>query len=462
MALCGSPIAVRFKRLARADRIRRQFTVAALTAAIGLIVWAFVWGRRLQHRSPEIKLGAAPFVGRDEHDGWDWRVHWQILIPVAIAWVVIAVAPTVIHRWRLRWIAVSTGLTAGGFAVGLAALDGTDGLFHGATDKTEYYANLSRTPPWHEFIDTFVQRLPQYSVHVRGHPPGFTLVLKAINGAGIHGAWPVVALSIVGVVTTPIFVLIAVHRLAGATWARRAAPFLVLVPYAIWQITSADAFYTAVMAAGVAALAVGLTASPRPAVVASLAAGLLLGASLFLTYGTVTFLILPVTVIGSRWRRWRRAILVAVLAAASAASVIVIFRLLGFWWFEGLEALRKQYWAGTAKFRTWTYFALSNIAVLLIAVGPATLTGLIRLRRAALWPLVGGTLIAIAASEISQYSKGEVERIWLPFFPWLMLAAATLTSDTRPTRGLLTSTRCWLAAQGALAIALQSALVSKW
>ena len=443
-------------------RARRVFTVLLLAAAISLIGWSVVWGRRLQRRSPEIKLGAAPLVGRDPLDSWDWRAHWQLALPIAVACAVIAFAPIVIDRWRLRWVTVATGLAAAAFAVALALLDGSDGLFHGATEKTEYYANLPKTPAWSGFLETFVDHLGRYSVHVRGHPPGFTLVLKVIAGVGIHGAWPVVALSVIGVATTPIFVLVTVHRLAGAVWVRRSAPFLVLVPYAIWQITSADAFITAVAAAGVAAVAIAVT-SPRwiVAVGASFACGLLLSAALFLTYGAVTFMVIPLSIAASRWRHWRRLTLVVIVSCAAAATVLLTFRVLGFWWFDGLTEVKKQYWAGTAMFRPWTYFTLSNAAVLLIAVGPAALAGTIRLRQRALWLLVGGALVASAASTASQYSKGEVERIWLLFFPWIMLATAPIADPSTTTHGTL-RLRTWLTIQATIAILLQASLITKW
>ena len=115
-------------------RNRRTITVLLFAAAVALVGWSVVWGRRLQRRSPEIKLGAAPFVGSDAVDSWDWRAHWQLVLPIIVACAVVAFAPRVIERWRLRWVVVTTGLAASAFAVALAALDGSDGLFRGATD----------------------------------------------------------------------------------------------------------------------------------------------------------------------------------------------------------------------------------------------------------------------------------------------------------------------------------------
>ena len=65
--------------------------------------------------------------------------------------------------------------------------------------------------------------------------------------------------------------------------------------------------------------------------------------------------------------------------------------------------------------------------------------------------IVVATLAGVALADLSQYSKGEVERIWLLFMPWLVPAAATCR---RPRR--------WLAAQAAVTIGLQAWLVSKW
>jgi hypothetical protein len=58
-------------------------------------------------------------------------------------------------------------------------------------------------------------------------------------------------------------------------------------------------------------------------------------------------------------------------------------------------------------------------------------------------------LAAVAAADLSQHARGEVERIWLPFVPWLALVAP---GDRRG----------WLAVQVAVAIALQAGLRSPW
>jgi methylthioxylose transferase len=50
-------------------------------------------------------------------------------------------------------------------------------------------------------------------------------------------------------------------------------------------------------------------------------------------------------------------------------------------------------------------------------------------------------------------SKAEVERIWLPFVPWVLLAASALPASRR---------RRWLFANVALALVLELAVVQPW
>ena len=80
---------------------------------------------------------------------------------------------------------------------------------------------------------------------------------------------------------------------------------------------------------------------------------------------------------------------------------------------------------------------------------------MIRLRDRRVWLLVAGALLALTAAHLSQYSKAEVERIWLLFFPWIAVAGGVLVAATARSA-------IWVGAQAATAIALQAALVSKW
>ncbi len=439
------------------------------TWAVLLLAVSIAWGIHLQTERPYIFLGAAPLVGQDPQHGWQWRFSWSLVAAAAVgAAVAFATWRGWWWRWTTRTIIPVVGISAAVFAVLLALTDGREGLLYGAVHRTEYLANLEIMPSAGEFVRRFVDDIDRYSVHIRGHPPGFVVLLAAMDAVGLRGGWPVVGLSILGTALAPAGVLVSVWAVAGLDWVRRAAPLLIVAPYALWMITSADAFYSAVGAWGVATCVLGLRSSGWRAAAWGAMSGLLLGSLLFFTYGGATFVLVPLTpAIIAIWRRRPGAVPTAAAAVAAAGAVTAAWAVAGFWWFEGAAETKLQYWAGTAQFRPLAYFALANLAASLIAIGPAGFGGLVRLwtqrrRPPAIAMLACGALLALMASHLSQYSRAEVERIWLLFFPWLALAGATLID--RPDAGPAVRRRATISVtvQVALAVVLQAALVSKW
>jgi len=108
--------------------------------------------------------------------------------------------------------------------------------------------------------------------------------------------------------------------------------------------------------------------------------------------------------------------------------------------------LRERYWEGVAGRRPASYWMWGNLAALLFSAGPLLAAGSAqaavqgrRLRtrtdtRAVLW-LSGAAAAMVAIADVSQMSRAEVERIWLPFVPWLLLSCALLPERWR-RRGL--------------------------
>ena len=70
--------------------------------------------------------------------------------------------------------------------------------------------------------------------------------------------------------------------------------------------------------------------------------------------------------------------------------------------------------------------------------------------------LVGAAIAAVLLADVSGMSKAEVERIWLPFVPWLVVGAAALGGRRR------TDARGWLAVQAGLALLVAVAVRSPW
>lgn len=143
----------------------------------------------------------------------------------------------------------------------------------------------------------------------------------------------------------------------------------------------------------------------------------------------------------------------SVAAGVGAAAVTLGWAAAGFWWFDGLAATIARYEAGVASQRPFTYFVWANLAAFAIAVGPAGAIGLAYLRRSKLVWVVGAAGASLILADLSGLSKGEVERIWLPFVPWILLGTATLPD--RLMRGLI-------AGQAAIGITVQALIRTPW
>lgn len=247
-----------------------------------------------------------------------------------------------------------------------------------------------------------VERLYDRGVDVHvGNPPGLIALLAALREVGLHGEWMLAAIVLGGAALAPAAALVATGR------------------------------------------------SGRRGDATALGGGLVLGVALHLAYGVAPLGVVVLAV--ALARRRIRPLLVGALGVAAVAGA---FALAGFWWLDGLERARELYRGGLSPSRPYATFLVVSVAALAVAVGPATAVGLARLRDRRLWPLPGAALAAVAFADVSGLSKGETERIWLPFVPWLLVACAAIGGE-RARRG-------WLAAQVALAIGLQAAIRSPW
>ena len=445
----------------------RRIDRIGIGVATIILVTSFVWGGLLQRRERRIKLGAAPFAGQ-----WDVRLSWRILPAVVVGAFAVVVLPTVMARLRFRLAVWLSGFTLAAFALALAASDGANAILAPVVHSTEYWANLASLQSAGEMLRSFssYEFLVDRSVHLKGHPPGFILLLKGLAALGLGQPWVAGALSFLGAMTVVVAVSYTTRSVCGEGVARLSLPFFACAPFALWLGTSADAFFTAVCAWGIASLVLALQAASRKGrLLLSTTGGVLLAGGLFLSYGVVPLLALPILlVLRSARRRPRHVAEVVIGAGIGAILVTAAFARSGFSWFDGLALTRQFYWNGSAYFRTWTYFMIANIGVLMLALGPAVVAGVWRLRERAVWFIVGGVLLGLTAAEVSQYSKGEVERIWLLFMPWLVPAVSSLAPrSANSSDGVLSSVangvhRAWLAGQVGLAVVLQLVLRSKW
>lgn len=431
---------------------RPAYRATAAVVAWGLlIVAARLWGQHLidDLGREALRLSAPPIVGWD-----DLRLGVRVVVPVAVALAVIVGAPRAVRALPWRTLLAAAAIAAAVWAVALAFTDGLDGI----TDPTtlpgdEYLLDVDRVGSPGDFLSGFTDDIDSYVTHVRSHPPGTLLTLWSLDEVGLGGrAWAAVLFIAGGALAVPA-VLVAVREVAGEQRARAAAPFLVLAPVAVWIATSADALIAGVSAAAVAAVIVGTGRSGRRSDIASASGGLLFGAALMLSYGVALVALVPTGVAAAR-RRPRPLF----VATAGALLVLGVFWLAGFSYLDGWSTSRAEYYESVASTRPYGYFLWANIAALGLVVGPATAAGLACLGDRKLWLLVGGALAAVAVADLSGFSKGEVERIWLPFAVWLLPAASALIGRV-PRAAVL---RGWLAAQAVVALAVQTGIRTRW
>ncbi|GCD88727.1 hypothetical protein [Nocardioides sp. LS1] len=357
--------------------------------------------------------------------------------------------------WRRLLV---TSYAAGlGWLLSLAYVDGAAGISRVLGNHYEYLRTARQVTSVHTLLQVYVDRIPegsagQWPVHVAGHPPGTLLFFVLLDRIGLGGDYAAGLVVTVLAATTALAVMVTLRLLGGEAVARRAAPFLVLGPAAVFMAVSADALMGAVVAWGLAALAAGATAASRGRMVAwSTLAGLLLGYACLMSYGLPLVGLLAVAVLVLA-RSWRPLPVAAVLALA----VVLAFAAGGFRLWEAYPVLADRYWAGIAAVRPASYWMWGNLAALVISAGPVLGAGLANLRRTTdrlvLW-LAGSAVAAVLLADASRMSKAEVERIWLPFVPWLLLTTALLPERWR---------RPALALQLVTALLVQHLLYTSW
>ncbi len=424
--------------------------IAVVAALLGVVV---LWGQSLDRAGVGIFLQAPPFVGQ-------WRLLWSPAL-----WWAVALAALLVGWWspateRLRWgwVLAGGGLWALLWPAVLQWSEGWDSLYTVLGNRRAYLPTAQAIDSPAEFLRTFVERLPEYPTHVKGHPPGATLAHWFVDLVGGGRSDVLTATFLVIAASAAPASLIALDRIAGRAAARRAAPFVGLAPAAMWIASSPDAMFMGVVAWSVALGAIAVTLDGQGATgrwgrhVAAGGAGLLAGLSLSFSYGSFLLLgpLWALAIWTLRRGNWRP----LVTAAVGFAVVPVLFMSAGFDWFAGLEATRAAYLDGVAPGRPDRYFVLSNLVVTAVSIGPATIAAMVWLRDRAAWWLVGGALAGILAANASTMSKGEVERIWLPAVPFLVLATCSIRGTN--------ARRWWLAAQLGVAVVLQATLDAPW
>ncbi|MCP2637622.1 hypothetical protein K0817_013770 [Microbacterium sp. HD4P20] len=419
-----------------------------------------------------------------------WWVHVNSFPPLHAEWmprlgpgtpaaVLLAVAAVVwgprATTWSWPRLLVAVYLFGAAWMISLATVDGVAGLGHILETDYEYLQTARAVTDFGATLQEYVSRIPfahpdNWPVHIAGHPPGALLFFLVLVRLGLGGATAAGLVVIALGASTAVAVLLTVRRLSSEDFARRAALLLTIGPAAIWVAVSADGMFAAVAAWAAWALSVAATSRGALRVgVWSVVSGLLFGYCVMLSYGLPLLGVLAVTILLLA-RSWHP----LPWAVVSACAVVGAFALGGFAWWEALPVLHERYWDGIASDRPAGYWMWGNLAALVFSagpwVGPAVGAAFAELfgagaratRRAgapearqalavAALALAGFAMVALA--DLSQMSKAEVERIWLPFVPWMLVGAALLPPGWR---------RWGIGVQAGFALTVQHLLFTGW
>lgn len=456
-------------RVTTEERAPHRADLRAAAAGALLVAAAAVVGTVIERTQGSLHVSWPPLYA-------SWFPHLGPGTPaaLAVAAAVILHGPSLAARLPWRRLVLVGWAAAMAWTWSLALIDGWQtGIARRLTTAYEYLTVIHRFDEPGATLRDFTHHIlnngpAPWPAHVAGHPPAAVLTFVGLDRLGLGGGgWAGVWCLTVGT-SAVAAVLVALRALTDEPTARRAAPFLVLAPSAVWVGTSADGYFAAVAAWSLALLALAATRRTRHPAAAALASGLLFGLTCYLSYGLTLIALIAAAVL-----LLTRTVRPLPLLAVGAAAVAAAFTLAGFSWWEGYQLLVERYYQGAAAVRPYTYWVWANLACTVLITGPATVAGVRRTLAAAptalreLRPSAGGlpgptgrlvvlvlaVLLAVLAADLSGMSKAETERIWLPFAAWLPAACALLPAVRH---------RHWLTAQAVLALLLNHLLYTGW
>ena len=415
-----------------------------------LVAVAFIWGRVLVLTHHNLLLGAPPFFSP-----WGFHLSVPMVPALLLATLGVRFGPDVAHRVSWKTLLAATAATSWVWAAAIAQLSGPRRFT--VPLSIRQFGYLQTAVGIHSlgtYLPHFVDKIGSYSQDTIGHPPAMVIIEWLLLRLGIATPGWNAVLVVTGGAVAGVAALVALRDVTDEAAARRAAPFVALVPAVIWWQT-ADALFAGVSATAVMLVVLASGRRGRRADLYALAGGLVFGLTFFLSYGLVPLVLLPAAVCFQR-----RTVRPMAIAAVGIVAWFVAFATYGFSWFAGFFATRNEYWnpAGAASHRPYSYFLIANLAVFAIATGPAVAVAVTRIHDRRIWLLVGSILAVVALVDLTGMSKGEVERIWLPFVPWAMLATTALASGPNTTTVL----RRWLGLQTATTMLVAIAIRSQW
>lgn len=414
--------------------------------AIGLIVTALAVAT-----GAPLGTAAAPFLG-----------HYRVNVTAASA-IAPVIAGLVLYmstrarsaQWRWTTLLVMSYLAAFTWSVGLAVTQGQQGLTAYLSNSEGYRPHVGDIDSVSALMSVLSNNSQPSALDLNGHPPAMIAVLWSTQQLPLPTGAIALIWAALAAATVPLVLTVA-KLSCGQDSARQLAPLMILAPYSIWTTVGPQGLTATAVAAALAAAAY---ASHRcvtggKAFGWAVTSGFLLTVATMFAYVVAWFGLSIVWWYFSRRRPWH-----SLGAGLGVLAPVLLLQIAGFNWATGLEKAYHWYLAQVATSNSLGWWLALSVVATIIATGPAAFTSLARLHRSPAWPMAIGALAAIVFSLAIGIARGGAEQTWLPFFPWLMIAA-TASSRGEPKR---TASALPLAATSAVtAIGLQAVLVSPW
>lgn len=446
------------------SRSSKLWTKAVVIGLGGLFLYSKESGEALNEQGRRILLAAPPLSGR-YRDGFDLlgvRSVLTILLMVSI----VVMWPRFVARLGLSKLALASTVCCAAWCCFLAVIPTSGSLTAPLLTRYEYLPFARTVGSFRDLIDHYASGVPKFPTHVAGHPPGLVLVFGFLDFVLRSDLLIAVAVIVLGASCVGACVAIT-RRVAGDSTVRSVATVAPFAPFVLWVATSADALIAAAVVWSVY-FAVGFAfpdpRARRARIPDGVRASLLAGAALCCSYGaavllTPTWCLLSLGLYRcQRDERKKGAIVVGMGLLALPVGLAV----LGFDWLGAFEATKIRYSGGVAATRPAGYFITANLAAFAIATGVALAFGLV-----GYWPTIARAssgqamqvifwsgLAAVALADLSGFSKGEVERIWLP----VTILVASMGAACVPRVA-----HRWVLASGLmLAFWVQVAIITPW
>jgi hypothetical protein len=229
-----------------------------------------------------------------------------------------------------------------------------------------------------------------------------------------------------------------------------------LAPYAVWVAVSVD---VVVAVLGAVVVLLGVVASDRdrtgwPSAVWALACGVALGVAALFSYAAPWLGLSAVCLYFARRRPFLN-----LATGLGALLPVYAAQAAGFSWIDGLLMARHDFATRVEPKGSAVAWSVVSILVLVLAAGPVLVRSAWRTRNTPGWPFLVGAGVAVAYSIGAGLARGGAEAAWLPFFPWLTVAAVAPPvqgDEAAPPPVLL------VAVGASIAIVVEAVLATPW